>query len=135
MLTELAKIPGRDALGVWLRRRERCLVALPKASVRAALAEVPEPLRGLDVVVLHRFLFDASALGDELKCSYVRGEDDPIGLARERDVPLAVFLRPPSVATVLDVADRKLTMPPKSTYFHPKLASGHVLFRLDEPIG
>jgi len=36
-------------------------------------------------------------------------------------------VRAPSVATVFEYADRGETMPPKSTFFYPKLTSGLLL--------
>jgi uncharacterized protein (DUF1015 family) len=37
---------------------------------------------------------------------------------------VAFALYPVSVSTLLEVADRNLIMPPKSTWFEPKLGSG-----------
>lgn len=131
----LARLAARNnpaAFGVWLRGRQPACVATPKAATLAALDSIPEPLRSLDVSVLHRHLLEPDALGHALECRYVRGEDDPIGLAVAQDVPLAFFMQAPAIETVLAVSDKALTMPPKSTYFFPKAASGQVLMRLDE---
>jgi len=134
ILAALDARSDRGALCIWLRHRDRCVIATPRASVNEALVDIPEPLRSLDVVVLHRFLFDEAAVPEPVACRYVRGEDDPLELAVTGNVAVAVFLRAPDITTVLEVSDQHLTMPPKSTYFHPKLASGQVLFRLDEPL-
>jgi len=119
---------------VWLRREHRAWLATPRASAQDALSATPEPLRSLDVSLLHDFLLDPDALGQTLVCEYVRGEEDPIGRAVTEDVPLAFFLTAPRIETILRVSDQALYMPTKSTYFYPKAASGQVLFRLEEAL-
>lgn len=44
---------------------------------------------------------------------------------------VAFSLQPPSITTVLDCADAGLVMPPKSTWFEPKVLSGFVVHLLD----
>lgn len=131
LLERLAGVPG--ALAIWWRRRGEAAIARPKASALLRLGATPEPMRSLDVNVLHRGWWDASALAMAAPtCRYVRGEEDPIGLAEKDDVDLAVFLRSPPVATVLAVSNQRRFMPPKSTYFFPKAASGQVLYRFED---
>jgi uncharacterized protein (DUF1015 family) len=45
---------------------------------------------------------------------------------------MAFLLNPVPVEKVLAVADAGQRMPPKSTFFHPKLATGLVINRLDD---
>jgi len=45
---------------------------------------------------------------------------------------MAFLLNPVPVEKVLAVADAGQRMPPKSTFFHPKLATGLVISRLDD---
>jgi uncharacterized protein (DUF1015 family) len=42
---------------------------------------------------------------------------------------LAFLVPPTSVGEVRDVADNHLYMPPKSTYFYPKILSGLIFYR------
>ena len=44
----------------------------------------------------------------------------------------AFLLNPVPVEKVLAVADAGQRMPPKTTFFHPKLATGLVINRLDD---
>jgi uncharacterized protein (DUF1015 family) len=44
----------------------------------------------------------------------------------------AFLLNPVPVEKVLTVADADQRMPPKTTFFHPKLATGLVINRLDD---
>ena len=86
---------------------------------------------GLDVTVLHRDLLEP-VLG-------LTAEDPRLELVPEL-VPLedlvnrcdadagAIFvLHPPSLAQLIEVADRGEVMPPKATYFHPKPLTGLIL--------
>lgn len=129
LLTRLRDAPG--ALGVWWRRTGEARLARPKPAALARLSAIPEPLRSLDVNVLHRGWWSADAHAAPT-CRYVRGEEDPLGMAVRDDVELAVFLRSPPVSTVLAVSNQRRFMPPKSTYFFPKAASGQVLYRFED---
>ena len=134
LVARLVRPVRGGGFGVWLRRENRALLATPRPSALEALGAVPEPLKSLDVNLLHAVLLDEHELGHTLGCEYVRGEVDPIGRAASEDVPLAIFLSAPSIETILQVSDQGLSMPTKSTYFYPKAASGQVLFRLDQEL-
>ena len=135
ILPRLAGPHARGTFGVWLRRTGRALLACPKPAVLEALSStIQEPLRSMDVNLLHKFLLDPLALGYTLDCAYVRGEENPLGLAEEQQVPLAFFLTAPDIETILAVSDQARAMPSKSTYFYPKAASGQVIFRLDREL-
>ena len=104
---------------------------------RRALQGLPEPLRSLDVVLLHRLVFEeafglspqAQAGGDHLE--YVK---DEAGLLRGVEQAVCgVMLNPTRLAQVVEVSKSGLRLPPKSTYFQPKVPSGIVLDPLDAP--
>ncbi len=123
------------AFGVWDRRRNVSFLATPTGEVWRALSLIAEPLRRLDVTVLHRYLLEPQRLGHRVETKYVRGEVDPIGRAEIEDVPLAFFLSAPTIQSVIEVSDERLFMPTKSTYFSPKAASGQVLVRFADADG
>jgi len=58
---------------------------------------------------------------------YTSDAQEAIRAVDEGHAGLAFLLRPPTVAQVLKYARRGETMPPKSTYFYPKLTSGLLL--------
>jgi uncharacterized protein (DUF1015 family) len=65
----------------------------------------------------------------ELKgVEYTSNAQDAIRAVDEGHASLAFLLRPATVAQVLKYARRGETMPPKSTYFYPKLTSGLLLY-------
>ena len=64
--------------------------------------------------------------------AYTPDADDAIGRVRAGKADCAFLLRATRIDDVFDHARRGLTMPPKSTYFFPKLVSG-LLFHPLEP--
>ena len=61
---------------------------------------------------------------------YLHEAEQAVKLAGERG-DWAFLLRPPSVETLLQVAERQAVMPPKSTYFYPKFLAGFINADLD----
>ena len=90
-----------------------------------------DPLRGLDVARLHdRVLGPVLGVGDprtDKRLDFVGGIRGTRELEARVDggaAALAVSMHPTSMAELMAVADAGLVMPPKSTWFEPKLLSG-----------
>jgi uncharacterized protein (DUF1015 family) len=116
----------------------RLLTLKDQAIADAALAGKPEPYRRLDTAVLEALVLHG-ALGmteddiDHLHgLAYARTSAD----ARERvdrgEADAAFFMRATPVSQVRDVAAAGENMPPKSTYFYPKVLTGMVFNPLEE---
>ncbi len=86
---------------------------------------VPQALRDLDVTVLHDLIF--KQLLDIDSVSYEMDVGKCLQAVRDKAFSAAFFLRPTMVEDVEKVALASLRMPPKSTYFYPKLMTGMVL--------
>jgi uncharacterized protein (DUF1015 family) len=86
---------------------------------------VPQALRDLDVTVLHELIF--KQLLDIDSVSYEMDIGKCVQAVRDKAFDAAFFLRPTMVEDVEKVALASLRMPPKSTYFYPKLMTGMVL--------
>jgi uncharacterized protein (DUF1015 family) len=89
--------------------------------------DMPECLKGLDVTVLHKLIFEKL-----LKIEHYEYEMDPdiaVERARKGLFEAVFFLNPTSVKDVKEVALAGQRMPPKSTYFYPKLLTGMVIYR------
>ena len=93
--------------------------------------DVPnDPVEGLDVSVLQNVLL-APVLGisdpkTDKRIDFVGGIRGLAELERrcETDCKVAFAMYPTSIAELFDVADAGRLMPPKSTWFEPKLRSG-----------
>lgn len=95
-----------------------------------ALAGHSDSYRRLDTAVLEKLVLE-DALGlteDDIShqrgLGYARDLDQARALLRTGEYDLAFLLRPTPVEQVQAVAAAGETMPPKSTYFYPKLLSG-----------
>jgi uncharacterized protein (DUF1015 family) len=86
---------------------------------------VPPALKDLDVTVLHDFIF--KQLLDIDTVFYEMEVQKCLQVVRSGEFKAAFFLNPTGVYDVERVALASLRMPPKSTYFYPKLLTGMVL--------
>jgi uncharacterized protein (DUF1015 family) len=92
------------------------------------------PLEGeVAVAELHRQVID-NILGKrslEENVAYTREPEEAVQMVDSGEATAAFFLGPPDLGAVLKLAEKGITMPQKTTYFHPKPPSGMVLHRLD----
>lgn len=134
-------------LNQWLRERENkswiphSFIMIPKGCQVLYKVRASTTVKGndrnsldLDVTDLHENIIPL--LGDieyldlekdpqDLIDKLMTSSDDPEGL------DMGFFLNPASTESLWDVARQGLTMPPKGTYFYPKLLAGLVHYPLD----
>lgn len=96
----------------------------PEAS--AALANLPEELKCLDVTRLHSELGPLMAEGGSLELDYEKDAARALAETRSGKYAAAIFLNPIRPEHIWGVARAGLTMPPKATYFFPKISAGLV---------
>jgi uncharacterized protein (DUF1015 family) len=101
-----------------------------QALADAALADHEPPYRRLDTAVLEALVLKG-ALGmsdddiDHLNgLGYARDAEQAVELVRDGTYDAAFFMAPTPVARVHEVAAAGESMPPKSTYFFPKVPTG-----------
>ena len=117
-------------------RALRLELSSPEA-VDRALPDHPPSYRQLDTAVLEKLVLeDALGLSEEdishhKGFGYARNLEKAMSALREDDFELAFMMRPTPIEQVQAVADDGETMPPKSTYFYPKLPSGLLFNPLD----
>jgi len=95
-----------DGTGVWLT---------PKPSAFSGV-------RGLDGAYLEHALRDHT-----IDVSYQHGVQNVVDVVRASDSTVGVLIRPTSIVEIRRTANEGLLMPPKSTFFTPKLRTGLVL--------
>jgi len=95
-----------------------------------ALADMPEPYRRLDTAVLERLVL-MGPLGlteDDIShlsgLGYSRTDEEAVSLVTDGDYDVAFFLRSSPVRQVQEIAAAGVNMPPKSTFFYPKVPTG-----------
>ena len=118
-------------------RRALRLTLRDQAIADAALPGKPGGYRRLDTAVLEALILQGALGMTEDDISHFRGLDyaRSAAQARERvdsgEAQAAFFMRATPVAQVRDVAAAGESMPPKSTYFFPKVLTGMVFNPLD----
>ena len=97
-----------------------------------------DPVDGLDVAILQNNVLDP-ILGikdpkTDKRIDFVGGIRGLKELERRcaTDMKLAFSMYPTSIEELFNVADAKLLMPPKSTWFEPKLRSGLFIHRIEK---
>jgi len=97
-----------------------------------ALTGLPEPYRRLDTAVLEALVLRGALKMSEDDISHLRGLhyskdlDDAIEAVESGRADAGFFMRPTPVEQVREVAATGESMPPKSTYFYPKVPTGLV---------
>src|SRR3954470_3281654 len=111
-------------------RRPLMLTLRDPAIADAALPGMPEPYRRLDTAVVEALLLKG-ALGmseDDIShlhgLDYARDTDQARARVEAGEVEAALFMSPTPVDRVRAVAAAGVNMPPKSTYFFPKVLTG-----------
>ncbi len=94
------------------------------------MSNKPKEYRSLDVSILNQLVFKNILnynLEDKDSLAYSADPDEFIEAADNDPLTLAFFLNPVKMSQIVDVALGGNKMPPKSTYFYPKVLSGLVI--------
>ncbi len=113
-------VPGED--NAWVMR----LQTDPGLGIHKSLASLD--VSNLHGLVLERFLgIDREAQDTQRNITYVKDTADALARVQRGEAQVGFIMNPTRVDQVLDVADHLQTMPQKSTFFTPKIASGLVI--------
>ncbi len=126
--------PGKAAtFGMYVDGAWRLLVARP------GLVRQDDPVKRLDVAVLQDLVLGPIlGVGDPRTdarisfCGGIRGVAELGARVDSGEHAVAFALFPTALTDVMSVADAGKVMPPKSTWFEPKLRSGMVVHLLDD---
>jgi uncharacterized protein (DUF1015 family) len=134
---QIAPAPGEGPLQLGYidshHGRALRLTLKDQAIADAALSERSEAYRHLDTGVLEALLLKGPlGLSNEdishlHGLFYARSTEEALQLVRTGDYNAAFFMRPTPIAQIRDVAAAGENMPPKSTFFFPKLLTGLLL--------
>jgi uncharacterized protein (DUF1015 family) len=110
-----------------------------QAIADAALEGHAEAYRHLDTAVLEALVLKgALGMDDEAidhldGLGYARDDDEALALVRSGEYDAAFFMRGTPIEQVRAIAASGENMPPKSTFFYPKVPTGLLFNPLDEP--
>ena len=135
--------PPPDASGIVLGYLDRVTGEARRLTLRdqsladAALLDKPEPYRRLDTAVLEALILKGALGMSEDDISHLHGLNyskdaaDARAAVRDGRADAAFFMRPTPVEQVREVAETGESMPPKSTFFFPKIPTGLVFNPLE----
>ena len=89
--------------------------------------------RSIDTGILHGVIFDrilgiqAKNISKSESVKYIQGVEDSVASVNEGKYQIAFFLNPTKIGQIRDIAVKRHKMPPKATYFYPKLMTGMVI--------
>jgi len=113
-----------------------CVARLTDGSPMATLAaDQSDDWRGLGVSLLHKLVLEhllkPAHVSGAPKCTYVHLVGEVTTAQAQGECDLACLVPPAQIEHVEKIAARLEKMPPKSTYFYPKLQTGMVF----NPVG
>lgn len=106
-------------------------------SIDLCLAPRPEALRELDVVLLHDIALGegkGSQFLPEKEIEFTRDIDAIVERTKNDPSLVGFLLGSPGVESLANVAAAGEVMPPKTTYFYPKVPTGMTLMPVDQKI-
>lgn len=133
---DIATSGSQDVIGFFTSKDSRWTIARLTAEGRQRMDQVApdhqDPWRQLGVSVLHRLVLATLLEWDETpQADYVHDVDQVAARLKTGQYPLAALVMPATVKDIQQVSMCGERLPPKSTYFFPKLLSGLVLNPLE----
>jgi uncharacterized protein (DUF1015 family) len=128
MLPETVTVPGppslegKNVFGLYMDKEPHWHILKYK---RDGLSDLPPALKDLDVVVLHELILRRDLGITDI--AYEMDINEAVRRVRKGDFDGVFFLNPTEIGDVERVALSNLRMPPKSTYFYPKILTGLVI--------
>lgn len=92
---------------------------------------VHESVRKLKVSILHMGILKNVLNVQDEEISFTQALDKTVAQVKDGVHDVAFFLPPTLVEEVKEIADNSLYMPPKSTFFYPKILTGLVFYQYD----
>jgi uncharacterized protein (DUF1015 family) len=136
--TALLQERGRTGTALLAFAKDRTLLLhSPKATTRRLLAGLSLRQQSLDVVQLHKCLFEGvlqlseESVRNQQNLSYVRDAAEAMTMVRGGEAKVAFLMNPCPVQRVREIAFAGEVMPQKSTDFYPKMLSGLTAYALD----
>jgi uncharacterized protein (DUF1015 family) len=117
------RLSGRKNVFGFFRKQEKVWHILTYRG--GNLSEVRPDRRGIDVITLHEMIFKKILLNAEI--DYEMDVAKALDRVNHGEYEAAFFLNPTRIEDVEISALSSMRMPPKSTYFYPKLLTGLVL--------
>ncbi len=138
------RLQGRTVFGMYEPVADRCFLLTLKSGIMEQVVgdTMPAALRELDVVVLSELIVERLLCLDHERCdrenliSYYSDPDTALdtavkeAAATDARSQILFLMNHTPVAQVKKIADERLIMPHKSTYFYPKILTGLLINKI-----
>ena len=94
------------------------------------ISEGSREFRSLDATILKHFVFDKIGVHSD-DIVYIKELDKAFKMVDENEAAGCFILNPVSIQQLKSVALNGERMPPKTTYFYPKVLSGLTVYKLE----
>lgn len=129
MLKELVR-KNHHSFGMYMDGKYYLLTL--RGGALESLNDTPDVLKNLDSAILHLLLFERHLKVKDGEIDYERDPDEVIKKIDSGVFKIGFFMNPPKVKEVKEVALSEERMPPKTTFFYPKLLTGMMINKFDE---
>ncbi len=121
-IREILTSYGKNSIGLYIKNDEKWYILKYNGGARL---DIHPALSSLDVVILHELIFKQSLGITDF--AYEMNPEEALKMVRSSLYGAAFFLNPTGVDDVEKAALANVRMPPKSTYFYPKLLTGLII--------
>ena len=127
----------RISFGLFLKNCDSFYILSLRENVDEMLQEVPEVLRELDLIILHKVLvtkefgYSAEEQMAQDGILYIKQESEAFEMIDKGEAYASFIMAYPKIEDIHKVSQAGERMPQKSTYFYPKLLSGLVINPLE----
>ena len=122
-------------LGVYIDKKYFLLRLKNVKMLDKLIADKPKEYRALDVAILNYLVLKNILKLDLDNLTTIKYSPDPYELMDQVDsdsANIAFFLNPVKIQQIINIANSGNKMPPKSTYFYPKVLSGLVVNKFEK---
>ncbi len=122
---------GRNepSFGLYTREGGRLLRLRNRKLIDEIVCEGSDDFRRLDATILKAFVFDPAGVRTE-EIVYSRDAREAVGMVDRGEAAACFLMNPVRISQLKTIALNGERMPPKTTYFYPKVLSGLTMFRL-----
>jgi uncharacterized protein (DUF1015 family) len=101
-----------------------------KMLINEYVTEGSKDYKNLDASILKAFVFDRVGIKSD-KIIYTKDANDLISMVNNHQADAGFILNPVKISQLKAIALNGEKMPPKTTYFYPKVLSGLTVYKLD----
>lgn len=131
LLIPLARAGKNEhAFGLYTKGGVRLLRLRNKLLVAKHIREGSKEYKHLDATILKHFVFDRMGIKSE-DIIYTKNFDEVIEKVDQGQAAAGFIMNPVSIAQLQAIALNGEKMPPKTTYFYPKVLSGLTVYTMD----